>query len=76
MATKVTPELTDVLAPIVTDAVLSVQGEDKKNLDLHMVEIMTMQHGKASDTSLIKGLVLDTVPDTQTCHAESTMHTC
>ncbi|GEQ71554.1 hypothetical protein JCM33374_g5239 [Metschnikowia sp. JCM 33374] len=60
VATKVTPELTDTLAPIVTDAVLSVQdANDKKNLDLHMVEIMTMQHGKASDTSLIKGLVLD-----------------
>ncbi|OBA20606.1 T-complex protein 1 zeta subunit [Metschnikowia bicuspidata var. bicuspidata NRRL YB-4993] len=59
VATKVTAELTDVLAPIVTDGVLSVQGEDSKSLDLHMVEIMTMQHGKAQDTSLIKGLVLD-----------------
>lgn len=59
VATKVTPELTRTLAPIVTDAVLLVKGEDAKNLDLHMVEIMTMQHGNASDTKLIQGLVLD-----------------
>ncbi|SGZ46746.1 CIC11C00000004604 [Sungouiella intermedia] len=59
VATKVTPEITDVLAPIVTDAVLSVKGEENNQLDLHMVEIMTMQHGNATDTSLIKGLVLD-----------------
>lgn len=59
LCTKVSDELTDVLAPIVTDAVLTVREEDSKNLDLHMIEIMTMQHGKANDTELIKGLVLD-----------------
>lgn len=59
VATKVTTEIADVLAPIVTDAVLSVKDADLKNIDLHMVEIMTMQHGNAVDTALVRGLVLD-----------------
>lgn len=60
LSTKVNAELTDVLTPIVTDAVLQVQkSNDSNNLDLHMIEIMTMQHGNANDTELIKGLVLD-----------------
>lgn len=59
LSTKVNSELTDVLTPIVTDAVLSVYEEGQRNLDLHMIEIMTMQHGSAKDTELIKGLVLD-----------------
>lgn len=63
VATKVTAEVADVLAPIVTDAVLSVSdlsgAEISRSIDLHMVEIMTMQHGNATDTSLVRGLVLD-----------------
>lgn len=59
LATKVDAELTDVLTPIVTDAVLNVKEADERNLDLHMIEIMTMQHGGAKDTELVKGLVLD-----------------
>lgn len=59
VATKVTTEIADVLAPIVTDAVLSVREGETKNIDLHMVEIMTMQHGNAVDTKLVRGLVLD-----------------
>lgn len=59
LSTKVNSELTDVLTPIVTDAVLSVYEEGQRNLDLHMIEIMTMQHGSAKETELIKGLVLD-----------------
>lgn len=60
LSTKVNAELTDVLTPIVTDAVLQVKkSNDSNNLDLHMIEIMTMQHGNANDTELIKGLVLD-----------------
>lgn len=58
LGTKVAPELTDVLTPVVTDAVLQVQQPDTP-LDLHMIEVMTMQHGTAKDTELIKGLVLD-----------------
>ncbi|CCE88863.1 Piso0_001652 [Millerozyma farinosa CBS 7064] len=59
LATKVNAELTEVLVPIVTDAVLTIREGDSRNLDLHMIEIMTMQHGNAKDTELIKGLVLD-----------------
>lgn len=59
LSTKVNNELTDVLTPIVTDGVLSVYEEGERNLDLHMIEIMTMQHGSAKETELIKGLVLD-----------------
>ncbi|CCE79576.1 Piso0_001652 [Millerozyma farinosa CBS 7064] len=59
LATKVSAELTEVLVPIVTDAVLAIREGDSRNLDLHMIEIMTMQHGNAKDTELIKGLVLD-----------------
>ncbi|EGW35781.1 uncharacterized protein SPAPADRAFT_147424 [Spathaspora passalidarum NRRL Y-27907] len=59
LATKVPSELADVLTPIVTDAVLTVRGDNDRNFDLHMVEIMTMQHGHSKDTELIKGLVLD-----------------
>ncbi|CUS22123.1 LAQU0S04e08724g1_1 [Lachancea quebecensis] len=59
LSTKVAPELTEVLTPIVTDAVLSVKNADSRSLDLHMVEIMQMQHLSARDTSFIRGLVLD-----------------
>ncbi|ODV80527.1 T-complex protein 1 zeta subunit [Suhomyces tanzawaensis NRRL Y-17324] len=59
LATKVTAELTDVLTPIVTDAVLNVKNADSRNLDLHMIEVMTMQHGHARETELVRGLVLD-----------------
>ena len=60
LCTKVNPELTEVLTPIVTDAVLNVRDPSKKNsLDLHMVEIMQMQHLSPKDTKFIKGLVLD-----------------
>ncbi|CAL9732762.1 T-complex protein 1 subunit zeta [Monosporozyma unispora] len=60
LTTKVSPDLTEVLTPIVTDAVLSVRDPTKKNsLDLHMVEIMQMQHLSPKDTQFVKGLVLD-----------------
>ncbi|KAG7194142.1 T-complex protein 1 subunit zeta [Scheffersomyces spartinae] len=57
LVTKVPQDLANVLTPVVTDAVSLVkQGE---NLDLHMIEIMTMQHGNVMDTEFISGLVLD-----------------
>lgn len=57
LSTKVNNEVCEVLTPIVTDAVLNVQNED--SLDLHMVEIMSMQHESPKNTLFIKGLVLD-----------------
>ncbi|SCW04118.1 LAFE_0H06326g1_1 [Lachancea fermentati] len=59
LSTKVTPEIAEVLTPIVTDAVLSVQNSDSRSLDLHMVEIMQMQHLSPKDTCFVRGLVLD-----------------
>ncbi|CCD25997.2 chaperonin-containing T-complex subunit CCT6 NDAI_0G02220 [Naumovozyma dairenensis CBS 421] len=62
LSTKVNNELTEVLGPIVTDAVLNVSHSNDNNsnaMDLHMVEIMQMQHLSPKDTLFIKGLVLD-----------------
>uniref|UniRef100_A0A336LX66 CSON007210 protein n=1 Tax=Culicoides sonorensis TaxID=179676 RepID=A0A336LX66_CULSO len=58
LRTKVHPSLADVLTDICVDAVLAIR-QDGKPVDLHMVELMEMQHKTATDTSLIKGLVLD-----------------
>lgn len=58
LRTKVHPSLADVLTDICVDAVLAIRQEGKP-VDLHMVELMEMQHKTATDTSLIKGLVLD-----------------
>lgn len=41
------------------DAVLSVVEEDGKTADLHMIEMMEMQHRNEYDTCLVKGLVMD-----------------
>ncbi|XBW36231.1 hypothetical protein QEN19_001812 [Hanseniaspora menglaensis] len=67
LITKVNPEMCEVLTPIVTDAVLisSKQqdlSENMLSLDLHMIEIMQMQHNNSKDTKLIEGLVLDHGP--------------
>ncbi|CAI1831968.1 hypothetical protein SEUBUCD646_0B03100 [Saccharomyces eubayanus] len=59
LLTKVDADLSEVLTPIVTDAVLSVHDVEADNLDLHMVEIMQMQHLSPKDTTFVKGLVLD-----------------
>lgn len=58
LSTKVSQELTEVLTPIVTDAVLAVKG-DEELFDLHMIEIVSMQHESPKQTQLVKGLVLD-----------------
>lgn len=68
LSTKVSADLAEVLTPIVTDAVLTVSEGAKEQagaksgppqIDLHMIEIMTMQHGVGKDTELVHGLVLD-----------------
>jgi T-complex protein 1 subunit zeta len=43
-------------------------------IDLHMVEIMKMQHRMATETQLIRGLVWITAQDIQTCPSMSRMH--
>ena len=70
LGTKLQSKLSKALADDVVDAVLTIRqtstlpsDSDKKNkfepIDLHMVEIMKMQHKSALDTTLVKGLVLD-----------------
>ncbi|CAB3220608.1 unnamed protein product [Arctia plantaginis] len=58
LKTKVHAKLADVLSDACVDAVLTVRTPDKP-VDLHMVEIMEMQHKTATETTLVKGLVLD-----------------
>lgn len=58
LRTKVHENLTNILANVCVNAVLSIYHPGK-SVDLHMIEIMEMQHKTAIDTQLIKGLVLD-----------------
>lgn len=58
LLTKLPADMTKQLEEIVVDAVQCVKKEDK-GIDLHMVEIMHMRHKLATNTRLVKGLVLD-----------------
>lgn len=70
LSTKLHPSLAKKLAADVVDAVLAIRppapepdAEGKVGrrdpIDLHMIEIMKMQHRTDTDTKLIRGLVLD-----------------
>lgn len=58
LSTKLTKSLAEQLTPSIVDAVLTIWQPPAKP-DLHMVEIMKMQHKTASETQLIRGLALD-----------------
>jgi T-complex protein 1 subunit zeta len=58
LATKLNATLAQNLTPHIVDAVLAIYHPVSKP-DLHMIEIMKMQHRTASETQLIKGLALD-----------------
>lgn len=58
LRTKLSPELADKMSDSVVSAVRAVQQPDQ-DIDLHMVEIMKMQHKSGSESSFINGLVLD-----------------
>ncbi|XP_017769242.1 PREDICTED: T-complex protein 1 subunit zeta [Nicrophorus vespilloides] len=58
LRTKVHHNLADVLADVCVEAILAIRRDDKP-VDLHMVELMEMQHKTATDTQLVKGLVMD-----------------
>merc|ERR1719361_2165449 len=51
------------MADIIVDAILAIRRDNVKenetSIDLHMVEMMEMQHKTDMDTTLVKGLVLD-----------------
>ncbi|KAF9819146.1 hypothetical protein IEO21_02317 [Rhodonia placenta] len=68
LATKLHPALAKQLAADVVDAVLTIRPPPpsadsvslfREPIDLHMIEIMKMQHRTASETQLVRGLVLD-----------------
>lgn len=58
LRTKIQAETADSLSEIVVDAVNTIRKEDTP-IDLHMVEIMHMEHKMDTETRLVKGLVLD-----------------
>ena len=55
--TKVHPSIANPLTEIVVDAIDCITRDDK--IDLHMVEIMHMQHKMSTESRLVRGLVLD-----------------
>jgi len=56
--TKVHPKIADSLTTICVEAMLAIQQEGTP-IDLHMVEIMEMQHRAEADSKLVRGMVLD-----------------
>ena len=64
LGTKIHPDLGNPLCEILVDAVdtIAKPRKERKNddpIDLHMVEIMHMQHKMSTESRLVKGLVLD-----------------
>lgn len=70
LATKLHAKLSQKLAADVTDAVLAIQAPApssdasgaaayREPIDLHMIEIMKMQHKTDTDTQLVRGIVMD-----------------
>ncbi|KAF8441558.1 chaperonin Cpn60/TCP-1 family [Boletus edulis BED1] len=68
LATKLHASLAKQLAADVVDAVLTIRpppppkgakDQWRDPIDLHMVEVMKMQHRTASETQLVRGLVMD-----------------
>ncbi|KAJ2704430.1 T-complex protein 1 subunit zeta [Coemansia sp. IMI 203386] len=58
LRTKLQAELADQMTEAVVDAVLAIKPEEGP-IDLFMVEIMKMQHRTATDSRLVRGLVMD-----------------
>jgi len=58
LRTKMHAELADLYTDIVVDAVQCIKKEGQP-LDLHMIEIMHMQHKSGLDSRLVNGLVMD-----------------
>merc|ERR1712001_737867 len=56
--TKVHPKIAESLTGICVESLLAIQQEGQP-IDLHMVELMEMQHRAESDSKLVRGMVLD-----------------
>jgi len=59
LRTKLNTQLADLLTDVCVDAILAIKKDDNKAVDLHMVELMEMQHKTSTDTQLVKGIVMD-----------------
>ena len=64
LQTKIHPDLANPLCDIVVDAIDTIakprEGVSKDDpVDLHMVEIMHMQHKMSTESRLVRGLVMD-----------------
>ena len=64
LQTKIHPDLANPLCDIVVDAVdcIAKPREGKSNedpVDLHMIEVMHMQHKMSTESRLVRGLVMD-----------------
>jgi len=61
--TKIHPTLANPLREVLVDAVQCISAPRKdgkvREIDLHMIEIMHMQHKMSTESKLIQGLVLD-----------------
>mmetsp|Transcript_46055 Transcript_46055/g.33824 ORF Transcript_46055/g.33824 Transcript_46055/m.33824 type:complete len:174 (+) Transcript_46055:135-656(+) len=57
LLTKIHPNLANPLTEIIVESVKTIMRNDR--IDLHMVEVMHMQHKMSTESRLIKGLVLD-----------------
>lgn len=55
--TKIHPALANPLTEIIVDAIATINRDDR--IDLHMIELMHMQHKMSTESRLVKGLVLD-----------------
>ena len=53
------------MSEVVVDAIKTISGKKpdddgrEKPIDLHMIEIMHMQHKMSTESKLVRGLVLD-----------------
>jgi T-complex protein 1 subunit zeta len=56
--TKVHANIANPLCEIIVDAVKTISRPEKE-IDLHMIEIMHMQHKMSTESRLVRGLVLD-----------------
>ena len=57
LMTKIHPNIANPLTEVIVDAVQTIQKDDR--IDLHMIEIMHMQHKMSTESRLVRGLVLD-----------------
>lgn len=58
LRTKIHADLTTILTDVCVDSILTIRQGDRP-VDLHMIEVMEMQHKTETDTQLVKGVVMD-----------------